>query len=102
MRSMRNLLLLALLATASACGDDGGSSIDAAPGPACTGALYDRCTTDADCDSGMCRQFNNLNALMCTQACTMDRMCPAGPGGAATCPNSGQCRPVAASTCTPQ
>ena len=105
---MKLLSLVFACGLLAACGgDDGGSVIDApasdGASAACTGALYDRCTDNNQCMSGNCRMFNDLGAMMCTEACTPGgAACPMQDGMAVTCSmNSMVCRPVVASTCTP-
>ncbi len=79
------------------------AAIDAPMGNTCTGLLYDRCTTNAQCMSNNCRPFNNLGYSMCTQACTVGgAACPTQNGTAVTCvTNSMICRPAMANACTP-
>ena len=119
---MRNAVLLLVLLTG--CSSDDSSPIDAPAGTidsptsvdaafdaaidaptstTCTGQLYDRCTTNAQCLSGTCRLFNNLGVSLCTQACTVGgAACPTQGGTAVTCvQNSLVCRPAMANTCTP-
>lgn len=96
---MKLLLVIAcgLTVSAACSGDDGGSA------PACTGALYDLCTDNADCTSNNCRMFNDLGVMVCTEACTPGgAACPTQDGAAAQCPmNAMVCRPPAATNCTP-
>ena len=97
---MRNLLL-ALLVLA-ACGDDGGSTVADASGSACTNALYDPCTDNAQCTSAMCRTFNmpSPGIQICTQACDANTPCPMQNGAAVQCTNANVCRPTAATNCS--
>lgn len=98
----------------SACGDDGSpspgdaSGSDAAPGSdagsgsACTNALYDPCTDNAQCTSGNCRAFNmpSPGIQICTQGCSTSNPCPMQNGVAVECTNASVCRPAAANNCT--
>jgi hypothetical protein len=82
---------------------DAPAVIDGPAGTVCTGQLYDRCTSNAQCMSGNCRMFNNLGIMMCTQTCTAGgAACPTQNGAAVECvTNSMICRPASANTCTP-
>ena len=100
---MRNVLFL----LAIGCGDDSGDSkmIDA-PGQtgdsgnvACTGAIYDPCTDNAQCNSQICRLFVNDNIQMCTQMCTPGEACPMAGATAVTCNNLGFCKAPAVTNC---
>lgn len=90
------------------CSSDDGKSeppvdakVDAPPGaPACTGAVYDPCTTAGQCMSGNCRLFMQDNLQVCTQTCTPGTACPMAGATAVTCNNSGFCKPPAANNCT--
>lgn len=77
-------------------------TIDAPMGNVCTGLLYDKCTTNAQCMSGNCRPFNNLGYSLCTQACVPGgAACPTQGGAAVQCPSNAMiCRPAAGNTCT--
>jgi len=79
------------------------AAIDAPMSNVCTGLLYDRCTTNAQCMSNNCRPFNNLGYSLCTQACTVGgAACPTQNGTAVQCANNSLvCRPAAANACTP-
>jgi hypothetical protein len=101
---MRFVLLAALLV---GCGDDGGSNppmIDAPPAAACTGAVYDPCTTasttSSECMSMNCKLFDNDNLTICTQTCTPGTACPMAGSTPVTCNNMGFCKPPAANNCT--
>lgn len=101
---MRRLALLFVLAVG--CGDDGGSTpidaamIDSPPGNACTGAIYDPCTTATQCLSNNCKLFAGDNLMVCTQTCTPGTACPMAGSTAVTCNNMGLCKPPAANACT--
>lgn len=86
------------------CDDGGGSTptIDANPSaPLCTRALYDRCNTPDDCQSGICRFYTMGNFSACTQACSAAAPCPMQTGATTqpTCNNNGQCRVTAPNDC---
>ena len=53
----------------------------------------DTCTTDCECDTSMCRQFQMGAVMKCTQPCTVATQatdCPAPSTG--TCTNNGYCK----------
>ena len=99
------LYVLATLALAACGGSDDGASdgtlIDAGPAPVCSGAIYEPCTADTDCMSGVCRQFNAIGGIfLCTQACGAG--CPTLDGAAVECNKMGTaCKPLAAARCDP-
>ena len=110
--AMRILLLTLLLGLgAVGCGDD----TSAATGPDMTAVALDmathgdlavavcvdagpklfgdNCTTDCECDSSMCRQFQMGAVHKCTQPCTVATQvadCPAPALG--MCTNNGYCK----------
>ncbi len=99
MKLIASLFVLSGL-VAVACGGD-----DVADGDAsrmCEGALYDLCTTAADCDSGMCQTFDNEGFSACVQACTPgdNTTCPESNGITANCNNRGICKPMVESGCS--
>ena len=112
---MRHVLLLVVALTGcpsddpppidspAAAIDSPAGMIDAPMGNVCTGLLYDRCSSNAQCMSGVCRMFNNLGVMLCTQVCVPGgTACPMQGATAVLCPaNSMICRPNAANTCTP-
>ena len=54
----------------------------------------DPCTTDCECDTSMCRQFQMGAAHFCTQPCTPTTAgndCPAPPS-TGMCTNNGYCK----------
>jgi len=68
---------------------------------ACTNAVYDPCTTAAECTSGKCQPFEQAGIQVCTQSCTPGdpTTCPQQNGQPVPCNNMGICRPPAANTC---
>ena len=113
---MKTLLLAFALLAGCSTGDPsgggggggGGAQVDAAvlqngsgsgsgSGNACTGALYDPCTSNAQCMSGNCHLFSGQGIQVCTATCTPGNNAPCGAG---TCNNMGICKPNAANTCT--
>jgi hypothetical protein len=77
-------------------GDNQGSGSNSTL-PACTGALYDPCTDNTQCQSASCKAFNGLGVEVCTTTCTPGDDTPCGAG---TCNNMGICKPPAANACT--
>ena len=103
MHVMRKLALIFLFACSSSDGDPkpmGDAAIDAPPGVACTGAVYDPCTANTQCTSMNCRLFMQDNLQICTQTCTPGTACPMAGSTAVMCNNSGFCKPPAANNCT--
>ena len=117
MRRLGTLLALCLLA----CGGGEGGPLDAADtddtstadvlaidavavdaAPACTGAPYDQCTDDTQCQSGTCHLFTADQIRCCTQACDDQNPCPTLDGEDAFCNNIGICKPPGQRACTPQ
>jgi hypothetical protein len=81
------------LATILAC-SDGGTIPDADPAaPVCTGMVYDNCTSNEQCQSGMCHLFSG-EFQVCTQTCTPgnNAMCPSV--NTDKCNNRGICKPT--------
>ncbi len=101
---MRAALVFVLVVTA--CGGDDGTSnnttIDAAgSAAACTGAVYDVCTGDADCMSQNCHFYMQSSFSVCTQACSAANPCPNDASGSpGQCNNMGICKPAVANNCT--
>ncbi|MDQ3365904.1 MAG: hypothetical protein M3680_10795 [Myxococcota bacterium] len=81
-------------------GTDAG--VDATAVMACTNALYDPCTTNAQCTSASCRVFSGSALQICTQACTPgdNSTCPQQAGTVVQCNNMGVCKPAAPNNCT--
>lgn len=95
---------LATVAFLAACGGDSNmqTTPDAPAGPACTGAIYDNCTTNTQCMSQNCHYYQQSNFTVCTQTCTVgdNTTCPVdSSGNHATCNNMGICKPAAANNC---
>lgn len=103
---MRALLCLCLV-TAAACKDDAATP-DArmdmmGSGAACTGAVYDPCTTNTQCTSMNCHFYMQSNFTVCVQTCTPgnNSTCPVDSSGTnGTCNNMGICKPAAPNNCT--
>ncbi len=111
MRNSYVVIAFALgVASVAGCGDDGGepspndsgTGSDAGSAAACTNALYDPCTDNAQCMSTNCRSFNMPapGIQVCTQQCDANNPCPMQNGQAVQCTNAGVCRPLAANSCT--
>ena len=105
MRVMRKLALLSLIAAACSSSDGDpkpmtDAAIDAPGGAACTGAIYDPCTSNTQCMSGNCRLFMGDGIQVCTQACSAAMPCPMAGSTAVACNNMGICKPPAANNCT--
>lgn len=93
-------LVLVLLLTACGGTSDNMQS-DAPSGPACTGAVYDPCTSTAQCTSQNCHLYMADGIQVCTQACGTGNPCPNDASGAAgMCNNMGICKPARANNCT--
>ena len=108
--AMRILLVSLLLVAAAGCGDDttaaGGADMSAMSDMAVHGDLAiavcadagpkpfgAACTTDCECDSAMCRQFQMGATHVCTRPCTVATQatdCPAPSTG--MCTNNGYCK----------
>lgn len=85
-------------------GCDSGSSnppaVDSPSGEACTGADFDPCTDNSQCDSGNCHLFMQDGFQVCVPSCTPgdNSTCPAGSG--ANCNGMGICKPTEPNECT--
>ncbi len=98
---MRVLLLMVCLASA-ACVDSKSPASGANNRPESgtrDGALYDGCTSDDQCDSGLCKDYLNRGVQLCTEACSASNPCPAQNGVSVVCNNMGFCRPDAPNAC---
>ncbi len=92
--------IFAVFVAIAACGGDKSGVPDADPAaPLCTGVVYDNCTTNAQCMSGMCHLFSG-EYQVCTQACTAgdNSTCP---GTGPKCNNRGICKPAINNMCRP-
>lgn len=107
---MRILLCSLLLACAVGCGDDttatGAADLAVQKDMAVHGDLAiavcadagakkfgDACTTDCECETSMCRQFQMGAVHLCTRPCTVATQatdCPAP--STMTCTNNGYCK----------
>jgi hypothetical protein len=75
-----------------ACSDDSGTIPDADPAaPVCIGNVYDNCTSNEQCLSGMCHLFSG-EFQVCTQTCSASNPCPAT--NTEKCNNRGICKPT--------
>lgn len=106
---MRLSIAVALGWLIAACSSHSTSSlVDAAvhmdgAGSACTGAVFDPCTDNTQCMSGICHLYMMANIQVCTTACTAgnNSTCPLDSTGAnGTCNNMGICKPAKANPCT--
>ena len=98
------IVRLAFVMMLVACGSSSGGSqppVDAtASGAACTGAVYDTCTTNDQCASQNCHLYNANALQICTQPCSATVPCPADSTGAAVqCNMMGNCKPSVANAC---
>lgn len=92
-RALVALAALVLATTGAGCGDDGGSTVDAAPACTLPSAIVtctagDSAPCTALCANAYCFTFNRVGTV-CTEACAVATDCPAGW----TCNNMGRCRP---------
>jgi hypothetical protein len=81
---------LALVIAAACSGDPPNNTT-------CSGALYDPCASEHECQNGACMPFGTFEA--CTMACTTDSDCPKQDGKTVTCNASKLCEPAAANAC---
>jgi len=90
------MLRLSLLSVVlAACAGD-------SSGPAtCTGLAYDSCLEEHDCQSQICRGFNDLDVIICTTTCTVgdNSTCPKQGNAEVECTAAGVCKPTMANTC---
>ena len=95
------LVRLVVILTLAACGSsEHTTQIDAPSGPPCTGAVYDSCTTNAQCGSMNCHDYMGNMLHVCTQACSASAPCPNDSTGAAVaCNMMGNCKPSVANNC---
>jgi len=101
---MRVILIAFVIALVGCGGGDKGGVPDADPAaPVCTGVIYDNCTSNAQCMSGMCHLFSG-EFQVCTQTCTAgdNSTCPQSAGGTTPkCNNRGICKPAINNMCRP-
>ena len=64
------MLLVVLVALIGCAGDSPASSNK------CSGATYDPCVDEHNCDSGLCRNFAADNFQVCSLACDAAQPCP--------------------------
>lgn len=84
----------------AACGGGSSSPDPDASGPACTGAIYDTCTSNDQCGSMNCHLYNGAGLQVCTQTCNATTPCPSDATGATVaCNMMGNCRPAVANNC---
>lgn len=102
---MRSLVLCLLVA----CGSGSSPATDAKKldgaggGSACTGAVYDPCTENTQCMSGMCHLYTMANLQVCTTTCTAgdNSTCPTDASGSnGFCNPMSNCKPAVANSCT--
>jgi hypothetical protein len=70
----------------------------------CTGAAFDPCTTNDQCEAMNCHLYKGGGIQVCTQTCTPgdNSTCPVDATGInATCNNMGICKPLKANDCVP-
>ena len=60
----------------------------------CGGQLYDGCTSDDQCESGLCKAVLD-EVEVCTQTCSTTAPCPQQGDQPVVCNNMGLCRPAA-------
>jgi len=103
-RVMRVILIAFVIAVVGCGGGDKGGVPDADPAaPVCTGVIYDNCTSNTQCMSGMCHLFSG-EFQVCTQTCTAgdNSTCPQSAGGTTPkCNNRGICKPAINNMCRP-
>jgi hypothetical protein len=71
-------------------------------GNACSGALFDPCTSSEECESGLCKSYAGAGFSVCTEACTAPGTSSCdedASGSAAFCNNMGLCKPVMPNGC---
>ena len=62
----------------------------------CTGAAYDPCNDEHDCDTNLCQNFMGDGFQVCSQMCDAGNPCPSG----GECNAMGICKPTAPNDCT--
>ncbi|MCW5801780.1 MAG: hypothetical protein KIT31_05290 [Deltaproteobacteria bacterium] len=96
---MKQLVLVAFVLSAcvDSTTDTDVTNLEAAA--SCGGQLYDACSADDQCDSGLCKLYSNRNVQICTQRCSETEPCPSQDGQPVVCNNMGFCRADAANAC---
>ncbi len=90
-------MLAAIVVIGSGCAGD---ETDPGGTPACTGAVYDQCTTEHECTSQDCRVVGTVQ--LCAQSCSATAPCPDLDGEPVSCNAGGLCEPSAARECRVQ
>lgn len=93
----RSWFVVVCFTVVTACaGDDGANK-----NPQCHKAIYDVCGDEHDCDSALCRPFDDITLPICTAMCTAgdDTTCPKQNGKVVTCGSDGLCHPPMANAC---
>jgi hypothetical protein len=88
---MRIVAMLGMLVLAACTGD-----VPDDTSMRCNGAVYDPCSEEHECMSGICQPFPDDNIQVCSQTCNAAMACPGG----AECNADGVCQPAAANACT--
>lgn len=84
---------IALIVVVTACAGD-----SPPPTGRCTGALFQPCSEEHDCDSNVCQNFAAEGFQVCSQACDAQTPCP----GDSTCDDLlATCKPAEPDGCTP-
>ena len=98
---MTTRLLSLCLLVAAGCGGNGTppDQIDAPAAVLCTGAIYDPCTTAAQCMSMNCHNYSGNGFQVCTQTCSSSNPCPMQDGVAVACNGMGNCKPPLPTAC---
>jgi hypothetical protein len=60
------------------------------PSGVCTGAIYEPCLEEHNCNQGLCQNFMGDGFQVCTQMCDATTPCPAG----GECNMMGICKPA--------
>jgi hypothetical protein len=89
---MRNAWMLAAIVAVGCAGDE----VDQGTSP-CTGAIYDTCTNEHECESMDCRVIGDHQ--LCTQPCSPTVACPDFDGEPVACNAGGLCEPDAPRAC---
>jgi hypothetical protein len=90
MRTSIVVTIVALALAFAACSGDAPPSSGK-----CTGAAYEPCNEEHDCDSMICMNFAGDGFQVCTQTCDAATPCPDD----AECNDMGICKPAAPNEC---